>query len=133
MLLKSSDECSGFKRAARPCPKEKTWVLEHLVTVQRSSTAASQRVIQKPPLLDMSDSDSVCVVNSTKGEGLYLQSTKDARVLHALVCGQLSKAPAKDVEMPQNLGDRTHTHTHLHTNWGGGVSSLCLLDLEWSR
>lgn len=33
----------------------------------------------------------------------YLQSTEDAGVLHALVCGQLSKASAEDVEMPQDL------------------------------
>lgn len=42
-------------------------------------------------------------------ERFYLQSAEDARVLHALVCGQLAKASAKDVEMPQDLSGRiTH-------------------------
>lgn len=39
-------------------------------------------------------------------EGMfYLQSTEDARVLHALMSGQLSKASAEDVKMPKNLKD----------------------------
>lgn len=63
----------------------------------------------------------------------YLQSAEDARVFHALVRGQLSKASAEDVEVPQDLRDKTHdmdTHQRgaklKHTRGIFQPSSTCL-------
>lgn len=37
----------------------------------------------------------------------YLECAEDARVLHAFVHGQLAKAPAEDIQMPQNLKNKS--------------------------
>lgn len=40
------------------------------------------------------------------GYRTYLKSAEDARVLHALVCGQLPEASAEDVKVPKYLKSR---------------------------
>lgn len=51
-----------------------------------------------------------CIILSSPtriaGSRTYLKSTEDARVLHALVCGQLPEASAEDVKVPEYLKNK---------------------------